>query len=174
MSGINRLLEFLYILGALASIGAAIFSVSQAESAKNSASKAEIYKNELESRRDLVEVSQIHSETTRILGIVARVGPACSKQSTRGINPQSIAEDVQQYTRFLNEHSGHFARFFENEAKKLCSQLDLLVEDLSQTKISDFASVKEKGSTIYRLINGFMPIIKRLKDRNQIKEVDNP
>lgn len=89
------------------------------------------------SRRKLVEVSQVHHETARILKVVSTVGPACNSALLRGVNCGAIAKDVEEHSRYINEHSSHFTEFFENKAKELCEELHPDVEALSEVKSFD-------------------------------------
>jgi hypothetical protein len=59
--------SLLSIAGSVASIGAAIWAFIEARKAADSATKAELVRNELIDRRKLVEVSKIYAQTDRIL-----------------------------------------------------------------------------------------------------------
>ena len=70
-----------------------------------SASKAEKVRDEIVERRKIVEVSLVHKETKRILNTVSKVGPSCNPNLLTGVDCGSIAKDVEEYSRFINEHS---------------------------------------------------------------------
>jgi hypothetical protein len=154
--------SWLSITGSVVSIGAAIWAFVEAKRSAQAASKAEAVRNELVQRRTIVEISQVHAESIRILRLVSQVGPSCTKASTRGINVQSIAQGVEEYSRFLNEHSGHFNASFQNSARTLCDELTVCIEELAEAVIFD--AVKVAGKKIYYLINSFLPEVKRLAD----------
>ena len=157
--------SWISIIGSIASVGGAIWSVYQARKASRHASRAEAVKNELIQHRTIVEVSHIHVETTRILKLVSQVGPTCTKKSLRGLDVAGISKSIEEYSRFLNEHRGHFTKSFENAAIELCHELDALIEKLAEAE--GFEPQKEAGKTIYYLINSFMPTVKQLADEKR-------
>lgn len=154
--------KWISVIGSFASIAGAIWAYSEANKAKNSASKAEKIKGEIVERRQLVEISQVHAETTRILKSISAVGPTCNASKLRGINCASIATEVEEYCRFLNEQSSHFSDFFDNKAQELCQSLKSNIELLSEAKT--FEEKKNAGKSIYYEINDFMPVVKTLSD----------
>jgi len=157
--------RWLSVLGAVASISAAVYAVYQAKLSSESASKAEKARNEIIEKRKTVEISQVHAETKRVLNVVSKVGPSCNSTLLRGVNCATIAKEVEEYSRFLNEQSAHFNDFFQNKARDLCSALNSDIEALSEAK--DFESKKAAGKTIYYKINGFMPSVKLLADEKR-------
>lgn len=165
MSGTREMVEMLSILGSIVSILSAVWACYKAKQSSNFADKAKKVRDEMIQRRKMVEVSQIHAETTRILKVVSQVGPSCTPSLVRGVKPAGIAKDVEEYARFLNEQSSHFSEFFDNKAKEICVDLGPMIEALSEAK--DFESIKEQGKSIYYTINGFMPDIKSLTDEKK-------
>lgn len=157
--------SWLSILGSVASIGAAIWAYIEAKSASRHASKAEAVRDELIQRRSMVEVSQVHAESSRILKLVSQVGPTCTKTSVRGLKVDSIAQSVEEYSRFLNEHSANFNQFFQNAAQALCIELTGSIEALAEA--TTFEDKKEAGKKIYYLINSFLPQVKQLADHKR-------
>ncbi|MEN8131690.1 MAG: hypothetical protein ABFS45_16180 [Pseudomonadota bacterium] len=157
--------SFLSIAGSIASIAGAIWAFMQAKSAANSAKQAKRIRDELVQRREIVEVSRVHTEVTRILKVVSQVGPSCTNASTRGIKNENIAREGEEFSRFINEHSRHFSELFDNKAKSLCESLAPLIEGLSEAK--DFEKTKRAGKQIYYLINSFMPDVKSLADERR-------
>ncbi|HHC7068797.1 TPA: hypothetical protein ACN37Q_004638, partial [Vibrio parahaemolyticus] len=153
---------WLSVAGSIASIGGAVWAWKEAVKSDKAASKAEQVKDEIVDKRKLVEVSQVYSETSRILKRVSKVGPACNSSSIKGINCADIASEVEEYCRYINEQSAHFAFFMDNEAQKLYEDLKDDIENLSEAK--SFAEKKEAGKRIYYKINGFMPVVKNLSD----------
>ena len=164
-NGTHNMDSLLSIGGSIASIGAAAWAYYQARLSSEHATKAEKFRDEIIKRREMVEVSQVHAETTRILKTVSQVGPSCTPSSARGVKPANIAKEVEEYARFLNEQSSHFTEFFDNKAKELCSDLNPLIEALSVAK--EFDSIKEPGKSIYYKINAFMPEVKLLTDEKR-------
>ena len=153
------------VIGSIASIGGAIWAFVEARKSSRAAIKAEKVRDEIVSRRTLIEVSQVHAETTRVLKIVSKVGPACNPSLLRGVNCGSIAKDVEEYSRYINEHSSLFNDFFENKAKELCQGLHPDIEALSEAK--SFEEKKVAGKSIYYKIDGFMPFVKELSDERR-------
>ncbi|EPI8558040.1 hypothetical protein ACTAJO_000573 [Vibrio fluvialis] len=153
---------WLSIVGSIASIGGAFLAWREAIKSKKAATRAEQVKDEIVDKRKLVEVSQVYSETSRILKRVSKVGPACNSSSIKGINCADIASEVEEYCRYVNEQSAHFEFFFDNEAQKLYEDLKGDIEKLSEAQ--SFTEKKEAGKRIYYKINGFMPVVKNLSD----------
>lgn len=123
-------------------------------------------------RRRLTEVAQIHSETKRVLSVVARIGPSCSQQQAKGVNNADIAKEVEGYVRLVRRKD-HFPAFSEI-AVALCDYLKDDIEGLAEAK-----AVEDKtrfGRSIYYKIQNFMPIVKQLSDdkrehaKNKLKD----
>ncbi len=161
--------QWLSMIGAVASIGGALWALYEAQHASKSASKAEVARDELIERRKMVEVSQVHTETARILKTVSTVGPSCNQSLLRGVNCASIAREVEEYSRFINEQSSHFTDFFENKAKELCVALNGDIEALSEAKTFD--EKKAAGKSMYYKINNFMPTVKALSDEKKERDI---
>tara|TARA_B110000211_G_C14040845_1_gene536674 strand:- start:905 stop:1411 length:507 start_codon:yes stop_codon:yes gene_type:complete len=153
------------IIGSIASIGGAIWAFVEAKKAAFSASRAETVRDEIIERRKVVEVSQVHAETSRVLKTVSKVGPSCNESLLIGVNCGNIAKDVEEYSRYINEHRSHFTDFFENKATELCEQLNPDIEKLSEAM--SFDDKKNAGKSIYYKINGFMPFVKDLADEKK-------
>lgn len=158
-------IDTISVIGSVASIGAAIWAYVEAKDAKESATKAEKIKLEIIQRRKLIEASRVHTETTKALTTISKVGPSCTQSLLRGINCASLAKEIEEYTRFINEQSSHFSDFFGNSAKALCTSLHPLIEQLSEAKT--FEQKKATGKSIYYLINDFLPLAKSLSDEKR-------
>lgn len=154
--------SWISIAGSVASIGGAIWAYAEAKNSAQSATKAEKIRNELVGRREMIEVSKVHAETVGILRQISDIGPSCTQSSIRGVRVPELAKKVEEYSRFLNEHSGHFNTLFENNAKSLCSKLKPYIEKLSEAQ--SFEDKKDSGKEIYYLINAFLPQVKELSD----------
>lgn len=148
------------VISGFASIGSAIWAYIEAKNAAKSASKAAEVKAEIIERREIIELSVIHSETSRILKLVSKIGPSCTESKIRGVNCSEIASEVQSYCSTINEQKSHFSYLFNNEAEKLYESLKTDIEALSEAK--DFTSRKQHGKNIYYKINDFLPIVKTL------------
>lgn len=155
------------IIGSIASIGAAIWAWYEASDSKKSANKARTIKNELIDHRELAELANVHNETHRILKIVSKVGPSCTPSGIRGVKGAEIAKEVEEYSRFINEHGSHFHNFFDNQARELCEGLRPLIEHLAAAK--SFDEKRSAGTQIYDLINTFLPEAKNSADRKKEK-----
>ncbi len=153
------------IIGSSASIGAAIWAFVEAKKSANAATKAEVLHDELVHRRKIVEVSQVHSETKRVLSVVSKVGPSCNAKLLKGVNCADIAKEVETYASFIFEQSGHFTDFFKNKAKELCEDLKEDIESLSEAVT--FEVKKQFGKSIYYKIQNFMPAVKELSDEKR-------
>ena len=132
--------SILSVLGSIASIGAAVWAFVLAGNSKKYATEAQAVRDEMVDRRHIVEISNIHSETNRILRTVSKVGPTCNEISIKGVKCIEIAKDVEEYARLINEQSSHFNEMFENRARELCEDLRADIEALSEAK--DFEGKK--------------------------------
>jgi gas vesicle protein len=159
------------IIGSIASIFGAIWALREARKAKNAAEKAERLRDDLIHRRKMVEVSQVHAETRRILSVVSKVGPSCNAKLLKGVNCADIARQVNEYVSYLLEQSEHFSNSFENKARALCSELRSDIETLSEA--ISFEDKKNYGKSIYYKIQGFMPVVKQLSDEKQERAVND-
>lgn len=157
--------SWLSILGSIASIGGAYYAYHQAGKSREYATEAQRLKDELVNRRKLVEVSQVHAETDRILKVVSRVGPTCTATSIKGVNVTGIAQDVEEYSRFINAQSSHFSELFSNQASELCTSINDDIENLSEAL--EFQAIKAAGKSIYYKINAFLPLVKALTDEKK-------
>ncbi len=70
-------------------------------------------------RREIIEVSQVHTETKKILRVVYRIGGASNLNMLTGIDCFDIAKQIEEYALFINEHRSHYNEFFQNTAKAL-------------------------------------------------------
>jgi hypothetical protein len=157
--------SLLSIIGSIASIGAAIWAFIEARKSAEAATKAEALRDELVHRRKIVEVSQVHSETKRILSVVSKVGPSCNAKLLKGVNCAEIAKEVESYSSFILEQSGHFTEFFENKAKELNEDLKEEIEGLSEA--TSFEDKKKYGKSTFYKIQNFMPAVKKLSDEKR-------
>lgn len=152
----------LTIIGSIASILGAVWSLIEASKSRRAAKAAEKARDDLIDRRKIAEVALVHSETKRILNVASRVGPFCTPELVRGIDCAEIAREVSQYITLVSEQSEHFAEFFENKGADLCRDLKPEVEALSVAH--DFDEKKKRGTNIYYRIQSFLPISKNLSD----------
>lgn len=90
------------------------------------------------------------------------LGSSCNSSRVRGINCANIAQEAEEYCRFINEQSTHFTTAFDNQAKELCELLQKDIELLAEAKT--FEEKKNAGKSIYYQINDFMPVVKSLAD----------
>jgi len=120
------------IVGSIASVGGAIWAFIEAKKSANAATKSQQLRDELIHRRIMVEISQVHSETNRVLSVVSKVGPSCNAKLLKGVNCADVAKEVEVYARFIFEQSEHFTDIFENKAKELCEDLKDDIEALSE------------------------------------------
>lgn len=163
--------SLLSLLGSAASIAAAIWAFVEARNAARSASKAAEVRSEMIDRRRLVEVSKVHAQTDRMLSVISKIGPSCNVKKLKGVDFHSIAKEVEEYARFLNEQSSNFSELFANKASSLCDELNNDIEALSE--VSDTEVIKDVGKRIYYKINSFMPFVKDLADERQENPVSS-
>ena len=157
--------RWLSIVGSLASVISALWAWHEAIKASKAASKAESLRDEIVHRRKIVEVSQVHIETQRILRVIAKIGPSSTTTQLRGINSANIAADVDEFLRFLNEQSSNFSEPLKNRARELCDTVSADIEKLAEAKTPE--DKKDAGKAIYFKINAFMPIVKDLADEKR-------
>jgi len=152
----------LTFLGSIASIGGAIYAYRQAVHSRNSATEAKKVRDEFIRRRGLVETSQVHAETNRIIKVVSKVGPSCTNLTIKGLEVNKIAQEIEEYSLFLNTQSEHFNEMDSNRAKELCLSLKEDIENLSEA--TAFIDIKSIGKSIYYKIYEFLPVAKSLTD----------
>ncbi|MFA1563080.1 hypothetical protein [Aliivibrio fischeri] len=153
------------VIGSIASIGGAVWAFVEADKAAKSVTKAESVRDEIIDRRKLIEVSKVHSETVRILKVASRVGPSSNLEKLVGFNASGVAVEIEEYVRFLNEHSSYFSDFFDNTAKNLCDSLKSDISELADAKSPQ--GIKKIGIEIYYKIHGFLPKVKILSDQKR-------
>lgn len=155
----------LSVLGSIASIGAAIWAFIEAKKARRAADKAETVRGELIDRRKLVEVSQLLTETRRVMQSVSRVGPACTEKKIKGVDCSEIAREVEEYCRSLGDMESHFVVGFRSQARKL--RADLIADISELADAVSFEQKKAAGMRIYEKIDGFSPSVKELLDEKR-------
>jgi len=153
------------IIGSIASVGSAIWAFIEAKKSSDAATKAEVLRDELIDRRKIVEVSQVHSETKRILSVVSKVGPSCNARLLKGVDCAEIAKEVEVFSSFILEQRGHFTECFENKAKELNEDLKDNIEGLAEAVA--FEDKKKHGKNIFYKIQNFMPAVKELSDEKR-------
>ena len=156
---------FLSIAGSIASIFGAVWALMEAKKAARSASAAERVRQELVDRRELAEITQIHSEIKRVLNLIARVGPTSTPQHVKGVNCAEIAREVQAFVAMLLEQRSHFSDSYSNRAIQLCNDLKIDIEGLAEART--FEDKKRFGKSIYYKIENFTPVVKQLSDAKQ-------
>jgi len=150
------ILEILYVIGAVASIGCAIWAFFEAKSARKAAKGIQKYHTAIEKRIEATAINKIHDQTKLLLQKVSCVGYSSTEVSIKGLNQQDIAREVEEYARLLREHMNHF-----NDAKtkqkicKLCNELPTHIKGLAAA--TTFLDTKRYGSEIYRLIDSILP-----------------
>lgn len=159
----------LSVIGSLASIGAAIWAFVEAGRAKKAAQRANEVRGELIGRRELVEVSQLLTETRRILQSVSRVGPACNERKLRGVDCAEIAHEVGEYSQLVGEAEVHFPADFQNDVRVLRTGLSEDVRALAEA--TNFEQKKSAGMTVHRKIDNFLPVVKTLLDSKREQSV---
>jgi aspartate-semialdehyde dehydrogenase len=157
--------NWLSAVGSTASIAGAVWAFIEARKSREYAGQSLAYRDELIERRQVIELSKIHSETTRILREVSKVGPTCTQLTVKTVNCAEVAKAVEEYVRMLNEQRSHFSDMFDNEAKVLCDELKLDIETLSEAE--NFEGTKAVGKNIYYKIEEFLPRVKNLTDEKK-------
>jgi hypothetical protein len=157
--------SILSIIASVVSIVGAIWSLVEAKRSAGSARDAETIRNELVNRRKLVEVSQVLTDTRRILTAVSKVGPSSDAKRLKGINSSEVAKEVEEYSRGLLEQSSHFSQFFDNAAQALSEDLKLDIEALAEAISPE--DKRRAGKSIYYKIQTFMPLVKQMADEKR-------
>ena len=143
----------------------AIWAWRKAKQASDEADVARGVLREISDRRKLVEVSQVHAETKKILKVVAKVGPSSVPEQLTGVDSAEMARQILEYSAFIREQRSHFAYDFEDRATKLCDGLAPHIEALAQA--TDGAARRDSGKTIYYLIEEFLAIAKEISDEKR-------
>lgn len=162
MTGEDKILTLLSVLGAIASIVAAALAFWQAYQARQAATKAEQIRDEMISRRKLSELAAIEALTEQILRSVSNIGPSSNSSRLSGMDFQGIAYDIAGYVIELQKCRSHFFANFEDRATILCTELRREIALLSDAR--DGATAKAIGCRIYAKIADFLPVIKEQTD----------
>lgn len=91
-----------------------------------------------------------------------------SLNTVKTIRCHEIAQEVEEYTRLLNEQSSHFTHMLDNQARKLCG--DLKEDIVGLAEAIDFESKKKFGTSIYYKIDDFMPLVKMVFDEKKERQ----
>ncbi len=149
------------------SIIAGCISIWQAYLAKSQATKAEKYRDEIVLARKAVDISSIETVLSRTINLISKYGPAAATSSLLGVNPQTDAEEVQNFITVLRKNKQLFKGRF-SEIDKLCNKLSELISELVAAHPNSTENMKLKGTEIYHLLTGFSPSLKG--DLDKIKE----
>lgn len=160
-------MNWLTIVGTVASIGGAIFACIQAHRSRTFADQAKQIQEGFVEKRKVVEVSEIYNATERILRVVSQVGATSTETSIKTICIRDIAKEVEEYTRLLNAQNAHFTEAIINHGKTLCEGLREDIEALVEAQ--DYESIKKSGKRIYFKIEDFLPKVKELLDNKKEK-----
>lgn len=153
------------IIGSIASIIGAIISLFQASRSKNSAEEAEKVKNHLISHRVSNELVTIQASCKQAVTSMEKYGPAATSSSLQGVNHQRDAKDVQDFLQAIAENREHFEHGTENDADRMCTELNPVLDQFSQAQTA--VQLKEEGKKIYLSLLNFLSIMKRSIDRNR-------
>ena len=153
---------FLSILGSIASIFGAGWALHEARKAARSATAAEQVRDELIDRRKLAELAQLHSETKRVLTLVAKVGSTATPQLLRGVNCADIAREVESFASMLLEQRSHFSDLYADRATELRNDLRPDIAGLAGART--FEDKKRFGQSIYFKLENFTPVVKQLSE----------
>lgn len=148
------------VWGGIASLIGAAIAIWQAWKSNRSANQAEAARIELVQRRDVGDVEAVAVETSRILKVVAKVGPSCTIESIRGMSAAGIATEVDEYRMAIGERSSTFEAEGENEIERLCRELEPEIVRLSEA--GTFEEIKDAGRSIHGKVMGFHTVIRQL------------
>jgi hypothetical protein len=157
--------ELLSILGSIASLFGAGWSLHEARKAARSAAAAEKVRGELIDRRKLTELAQIHVETKRMLALVAKVGKTSTPQLLKGVNCAEIAREVESFASMLLEQRSHFSDLYADRATELRDDLKPDLEGLAAART--FEDKQRFGSSIYFKLENFTPVVKQLTEEKR-------
>lgn len=160
--GSSTLEPLLSIIASLFSIAGATWAYIEADKASLSAKQATKIRNEILDRKELLEISHVHTETNRILKVISKIGPSSNPDLLVGLNTVEIAYEVQEYVQFINGHSRHFSDLFDNSAQELCNDLRDDIDKLAETRSP--TEIKRIGKQIYYKILKFQPMAKSVSD----------
>lgn len=158
----------LAVWSAIASITGAAIAIWQAWRSRRSATEAKMVRDELVRRRDVGDVEAVAVETSRILKVVAKVGPSSTAESMRGVAAADIAAEVDAYRMTIGERSSAFGSGGENEIERLCSALEPEIVRLSEAE--NFDEMKDAGRSIHGKVMEFHTAIRRFA-REKVAEV---
>ena len=158
-----------YIATGLSIIGGCI-AIWQAYKATTEANRIEKYRDEIITVRKAVDFSSIEAILSRTISLISKYGPASSKSSLLGVNPQKDAEEVQHFITTLRKNKSLFKGYF-SEIDDLCNEISDLVSELVKSYPGDHESMKQKGTVLFHRLTDFAPALKGNLDHLKEKGV---
>ncbi len=157
--------EFLYILGAVASLAGAYVAIRQARRARRAADEAEEVRRQVVTRRQVGELSKIHTMLERATKTMSKYGSTSGSIGLRGTSPDRDAQDVQEFALTLKEHIGLFENGNATEAEETYRSLRTLLEQFSSATTDDRR--RAVGTAILHKLADFSPHLKLSRDARE-------
>ena len=161
-------MNWITIVGTLATVAGAVLSFWQAKISQNAA-KASIsaakdakkVRAELIDHRKASELSQIQTTCRKAQKSMEKYGPGSSPSSLIGVSPEKDAQDVQEFVLLLMENRVYFGNETSNDADDFCEKIYPLLDKFAQ---SQDAEPRKHGRLILLLISEMTSVIKKLLD----------
>ena len=150
------------ILASLVSVGAGVWSLFEARRSAKSASKAESVKEELIDRKHLVEMSNLHKETERILSKLSAIGPSARVATLQSVDLDVLFAEIIVYSDLIASFDLRLDEAAKEHARLLNADPHKYMTELSDTVTSD--SYKQSGTALYLSVQNFLPIAKNIAD----------
>lgn len=152
-------MDFLTIIGSIASIAGAVFAFREALKAKSAAQQAKEIRNNIANEQKKIFISKILTETKKVMGVsIKMTTSATPTKKIRGLNYQSSIEQLREYIDILKENSHYFKpenkKNLEQHYKSIEEQFPkLAIETVQQKKY-------EIGDKIHNSMGEILKVIR--------------
>lgn len=136
------MIDILYVFGAIASIGSAIFAAKKAEKAKEHADRAE---SQIENQRRISDLSILQSQWDATYQALAGFGPCARTGDLRGADPSVPARTAQDYIEEVRRCSSSLQSLSDLDERLAEAQCSL--KDFSGARSGQ--DLKDKGTLLY-------------------------
>ena len=151
-------MDYLSIIGSLASILGAIWAWKEARSSEKSANKAKQIKEQLISHRKTSELVELQSLHNTALLAFKKYGSSSSTSLT-GINHNSDAQLSLDFIHKLKEFREYFNSMSGNAADNLFNEIN---DELATFKnVTNSQQISSHGTLILNHLASFAPLLKR-------------
>ena len=159
-------MSWLYIIGAVASVGGACVSIWQAIRSKTAADEASRVRTQLVGHRKTSEFSKLQAECKKAQNAIEKYGPGSVPEKLYGVSPEIDAGEVRNFMLLVTEHRGLFGVQAPNSVDKFYDDLAPILDKFSQSA-DKVDLLHEFGKQVLSHLNGMSSVIKDYLDRER-------